>query len=78
LLAPAVFLPVIEDHPLACRLGEWVIDTALKHQMEAWHDSGLDIPVSVNIGARQLQHSDFVERLRAMLAKHPRVKPGRS
>jgi hypothetical protein len=32
--------------------------------------------VSVNVGARQLQQADFVERLRAMLATHPRVQPG--
>jgi diguanylate cyclase (GGDEF)-like protein/PAS domain S-box-containing protein len=74
LLPPAVFLPVIEDHPLAIEVGEWVIDTALT-QMEIWHADGLDIPVSVNIGARQLQQANFVERLRALLAAHPRIKP---
>jgi diguanylate cyclase (GGDEF)-like protein len=75
LLAPAVFLPVVEDHPLAVAIGEWVIDTALT-QMEAWHAAGLDVAVSVNIGARQLQQSDFVERLRTLLAAHPQVIPG--
>jgi diguanylate cyclase (GGDEF)-like protein/PAS domain S-box-containing protein len=74
LLPPAAFLPVIEDHPLAVELGEWVIDTALT-QMEIWHAVGLDIPVSVNVGARQLQQADFVERLRAILAAHPHVNP---
>jgi len=74
LLQPAVFLPVIEDHPLAVQIGEWVIDTALT-QMERWHAAGLDIPVSVNVGARQLQHADFVLRLREMLAAHPEVSP---
>jgi len=29
LLAPAQFLPVIEDHPLAVDVGEWVMDAAL-------------------------------------------------
>ena len=33
-------------------------------------------PVSVNIGARQLQQSDFVERLKGILANHPQVHPG--
>jgi len=75
LLAPAAFLPVIEDHPLAVALGEWVIDTTLT-QMEVWHAIGLDLPVSVNIGARQLQQSDFVERLQDILANHPQVHPG--
>ena len=30
LLPPAVFLPVIEGHPLAVEFGEWVIDSALR------------------------------------------------
>ena len=75
LLAPAAFLPAIEDHPLAIAVGEWVIDTALT-QIERWHAAGLDLPVSVNIGARQLQQRDFADRLRALLAAHPQVKPG--
>jgi diguanylate cyclase (GGDEF)-like protein len=52
LLSPALFLPVIEDHAMAVQLGEWVIDAALT-QMERWHVAGLNISVSVNIGARQ-------------------------
>jgi diguanylate cyclase (GGDEF)-like protein/PAS domain S-box-containing protein len=74
LLAPAAFLHVIEEHPLAVAIGEWVIDTAL-HQVERWRSAGLDLPVSVNIGARQLQQGDFVERLQGILAAHPRVLP---
>ena len=74
LLAPAAFLPVIEDHPLAVAVGEWVIDTALT-QIERWHAVGLDLSVSVNIGARQLQQADFVQHLQAILARHPQVDP---
>ncbi len=74
LLPPLIFLPVIEDHPLAIDIGEWVINTALT-QMEIWHDEGLELAVSVNIGARQLQQVDFVERLQAILAEHPNVSP---
>jgi len=74
LLPPAVFLPVIEDHPLAIEVGEWVIDTALT-QIELWRVQGLEVPVSVNIGARQLQHPNFIERLRTLLQAHPQVDP---
>jgi diguanylate cyclase (GGDEF)-like protein/PAS domain S-box-containing protein len=73
LLPPAMFLPVIEEHQLAVEMGEWVIDTALS-QMERWKANGLDIPVSVNVGALQLQQGDFADRLRAILALHPAVK----
>jgi diguanylate cyclase (GGDEF)-like protein/PAS domain S-box-containing protein len=76
LLLPAQFLPTIENHPLAVQLGEWVIDAALS-QMESWQAGGFDIPVSVNLGALQLQQDNFVDRLRELLAAHPLVKPSR-
>jgi diguanylate cyclase (GGDEF)-like protein/PAS domain S-box-containing protein len=74
LLAPATFLPVIEGHSLAIDVGEWVIDTALA-QIERWHLSGLDLPISVNVGACQLQQCNFVVRLQTLLANHPQVNP---
>lgn len=73
LLLPGLFLPTVEDHPLAIELGEWVIERALT-QMALWQAAGLDIPVSVNVGALQLQQQDFVERLRVLLAAHPEIK----
>jgi EAL domain-containing protein (putative c-di-GMP-specific phosphodiesterase class I) len=45
------------------------------HQIERWRDAGLDLSVSVNICARQLQQADFVERLQAILAQHPQLLP---
>jgi EAL domain-containing protein (putative c-di-GMP-specific phosphodiesterase class I) len=74
LVAPGVFLPAVEDDPLAVAIGEWAIDTALC-QIEQWRERGLELPISVNIGARQLQQGDFVERLQAILARHPQVAP---
>ncbi|OGB77174.1 MAG: hypothetical protein A2496_00595 [Burkholderiales bacterium RIFOXYC12_FULL_60_6] len=74
LLAPACFLPVIEDHPLAVAVGEWVIHTALD-QIQAWQILGLDMAVSVNMGVRQLQQHDFVARLQGILASHPTTCP---
>jgi diguanylate cyclase (GGDEF)-like protein/PAS domain S-box-containing protein len=72
LLAPGLFLPVIENDSLAIEVGEWVMHTALT-QVQSWQAQGLDIPVSVNVGARQLQQRDFVARLKAILAAHPEV-----
>ncbi len=74
LLAPAFFLPMIEDHPLVIDIGDWVIDTALT-QMERWQATGLEIAVSVNVAARQLQQSDFVDRLRNLLIQHSTISP---
>ena len=76
LLLPGEFLPVVENRPLGVAIGGWVINTALR-QMEAWRHLGLDIPVSVNIASRQMQHADFVTGLRESLAVHPEVPPSR-
>ena len=74
LLPPGVFLPIIEDHPISVELGEWVLATALA-QMGLWRAHGLNLPVSVNVGARQLQQDNFVERLAALMAVHPELQP---
>jgi diguanylate cyclase (GGDEF)-like protein/PAS domain S-box-containing protein len=72
LLAPTEFLPLIEDHDMVIRLGEWVIEAVLQ-QMEAWQAEGLALPVSVNVAGRQIQSAGFVQRLSEELARHPRV-----
>jgi len=74
LVPPNDFLPIIENHSLSIDLGEWVIDTALR-QITAWSALGLDLPISVNISAFQLQGEGFAERLGAQLAAHPEVAP---
>ncbi|MBC7860796.1 MAG: EAL domain-containing protein [Burkholderiaceae bacterium] len=74
LLPPAAFLPIIENHAISVELGEWVIATALA-QMARWRRGGLRLPVSVNVGARQLQQGDFAQRLAALLAAEPTVAP---
>lgn len=74
LLLPSEFLPIIEGHPVALEIGEWVIDNALQ-QIERWRNAGLDIPVSVNISAHQLQQAEFSSRLQDILAAHPSVNP---
>ena len=74
LLPPAAFLPMIEGHTISVELGEWVIDAALT-QMAQWLAAGINLPVSVNVGALQLQHVDFSPRLAQLLAAHPAVPP---
>ncbi len=74
LLAPAAFLPAIEDQPVSVAMGEWVIATALQ-QMSQWQAIGLSLSVSVNVGARQLQDAGFVATLRKLLAAQPDVIP---
>ena len=71
-LAPAKFLPLIEHTGLSARIGDHVLAQALD-QLDAWQAKGLDLSVSVNISARHLQESDFVQRLAELLARHTRA-----
>jgi diguanylate cyclase (GGDEF)-like protein/PAS domain S-box-containing protein len=74
-LLPALFLPVTENHPLAVDLGNWVLNSALQ-QMAKWRDQGLTLPVSVNVGARQLQQSGFAAQLKHLLVQYDLLDAG--
>ena len=74
LVPPLDFLPIIEGQPTSIVLGEWVINTALD-QISQWQSMGITLPISVNISAYQLQQTNFVTRLTALLANHPEVSP---
>jgi len=74
LLGPNEFLPLIENTLLDCRVGDWVIQTAMAH-LESWMAAGLLLTISVNISATQLQQPDFVAQLDRQLRAHPTVPP---
>jgi len=72
LLLPGAFLPGVENDVVGLELGDWVIRAALA-QLSTWKRAGLQLPVSVNVGAYQLQQPTFVSSLSAMLDQHPEV-----
>jgi len=74
LLPPSMFLPVTENHPLSLTIGDWVIDAALT-QIGEWQKAGLNLSVSVNVSALQLQQENFATRLSELLNKHSDVNP---
>ncbi|MBL4610552.1 MAG: EAL domain-containing protein [Pseudomonas sp.] len=70
LLAPAAFLPVLNRTAAGLDMGRWVIETALG-QLQGWLLQGLDLHVSVNIAGEHLQHPDFLNDLKQILAGYP-------
>jgi diguanylate cyclase (GGDEF)-like protein/PAS domain S-box-containing protein len=74
LLMPDSFLPATHGHTVCIKLGDWVINSAVR-QMAKWNAEGLVTAVSVNIDAMHLQNADFVARLEEILALHPAVRP---
>lgn len=73
LLAPAQFLPLVEQTDLIIDIGEWVLRQAL-WQMQRWGAAGRQWVVSVNIAARHFQQPDFVLRLKTILGEFPGVR----
>jgi diguanylate cyclase (GGDEF)-like protein len=58
---PDQFIPVAEETELILPLGRWVIETACR-QAAAWRLNGVgDVPVSVNVSARQFRNGDLVD-----------------
>ncbi|TVS10434.1 MAG: EAL domain-containing protein [Wenzhouxiangella sp.] len=75
MLSPLAFLHALERTELEQRFGEYIIDQALG-QMAAWHDSGQELPVSVNISGPHLLTEGFVDMLARLLERHRRVAAG--
>ena len=76
LLSSNTFLTAIENHPLIIKIGDWVLQEALS-QLQLWQAQGIDLIVSVNIAARQLQQHNFMPKLKSLLSDYPEVSPSR-
>ena len=61
-VSPGEFIPLIEQTALVRPMTEWVFASAISQSL-AWETSGLDIKISVNASARNLDEGDFAERL---------------
>ncbi|MGH8677365.1 MAG: putative bifunctional diguanylate cyclase/phosphodiesterase, partial [Burkholderiales bacterium] len=66
LIAPGRFIPVAEDSGMVGHIGEWVLRTVCR-QIREWQDSGLQVPVAINVSARQFLQHDLSELIRNVL-----------
>lgn len=77
LVAPARFVPILEDNGLIVQVGEWVLGEACR-QIKAWSadDIVLGMPVAVNLSGRQLQQANLhrcIERIVSDAGVDPRL-----
>ncbi|MCF1434300.1 EAL domain-containing protein [Agrobacterium vitis] len=73
-ISPAEFVPVIEASDLVRAMSAWVIDKALSH-LAVLRGQGIDMRLSINISALNLNEPEFLELLKEKLAKYD-VLPG--
>jgi diguanylate cyclase (GGDEF)-like protein len=63
---PSEFIATAEESGLIVPIGEWVLREALK-QARSWQSPGRPVRIAINVSARQLARSTFVERLRRLI-----------
>jgi diguanylate cyclase (GGDEF)-like protein/PAS domain S-box-containing protein len=73
LVMPLDFILLAEETGQIVELGRWVLNRACA-QWRTWADLGhASHRMSVNVSARQLQEGDFIEEVRAALARHDMI-----
>lgn len=66
LVAPAVFVPLLEERDLIEAVTYWTIEAAIERQRALRH-RGLDIPVSLNISPMIMGRRDFIANCRRLV-----------
>ena len=69
LLMPGEFIPLVERSGRIVEFGRWLLEEACAHAAE-WMDGGVQLPVAINVSARQLGDADFERRVVDALAEH--------
>lgn len=70
LLAPDRFVPLAEETGLIRALTNWVVPEAIR-QARAWRAAGFDVPIAVNVSARDIADPGFASRVEGWLGDQP-------
>jgi diguanylate cyclase (GGDEF)-like protein len=73
-VAPDVFIPIAEENGLIIRIGRWVLEQACAAGA-SWQKKGHPLNIAVNVSARQLERTEFVQEVSAAL-KHSGLDAG--
>ena len=65
-IPPDAFIPIAEESGLIVPIGRWVLQQACV-QAATWNETGYRLDISVNVSARQLERTEFVEEVRMAL-----------
>lgn len=65
-MLPGSFLQLMQGRALEFEIGRWVIRSAVNQHL-AWRDSGLSLPVSINISPQQLMARGFAAEVSELL-----------
>jgi diguanylate cyclase (GGDEF)-like protein/PAS domain S-box-containing protein len=67
-ISPMEFIPVAECNGLIIPIGRWVLETACRDSLRLQREGFAPMRMAVNLSARQLSQSNFVETLQEVIA----------
>nr|WP_320114444.1 EAL domain-containing protein [uncultured Desulfuromonas sp.] len=70
LVPPDIFIPIAETSGLMPKLGQFIVETALKEMNEFLQETELEISLSLNISLRQFMQKNFLEDLYDKLSRY--------
>jgi diguanylate cyclase (GGDEF)-like protein len=68
-VGPAVFLARAQESDLIVEIGDWVLDSVCA-QAAKWRQTGIEIPLSINVSPRGLIELDLADRFKRALTRH--------
>ncbi len=69
LVPPDSFISIAEETGQILELGNWVLDESMRQQRQ-WQNSGLHVPVSINISAHQFNTDDLMMNVSECLVRN--------
>jgi len=72
LIPPLEFLPIVENTDLEIKIGNWVINQAIK-QLSLWRKENIELVLSINIASYHLLSPLFITDLEQALSVYPEV-----
>ena len=70
LIPPGLFIPLAEETGQIQAIGEWVLQQACRH-LKKWKQMGLpELPIAINLSARQFKQSSFVDTISQTLGDY--------
>lgn len=68
-VSPALFIPIAERDGQIHQIGNWVLQSTIK-QLIQWRAVGFLPQVAINVSAKQLQSTEFVDELKRLIQLH--------
>ncbi len=71
LVSPGIFIDLLENSALIIPVGFWIIEECFRQsKLINEKSNGKKFSMSINISARQLSNSGFIDTLKSLIAKH--------